>query len=330
MGITLTFFVIKIAKKFNILDHPVGSRKIHKKPIPLIGGLAIFISYFLLLFVFSSHFLSGALEIKHLLGFFLGALIIIIGGVLDDKYNLRPSKQIVFPLLALLAIVWGGIEIVRISNPFGGIIEIGNYYLVSPILISLWLLGMMYTTKLLDGVDGLVSGIGAIGSFIIFLFTLTPNYYQPDIAFAALLFAGVLAGFLVFNWNPAKIFLGEGGSLLVGYVLGVLAIISGAKIAMALLIMGIPILDVCWTIARRVLKGKNPFRFSDRQHLHHRLLDLGLSQKQTVLVFYSLSFIFGFSGLFLQSRGKFLALLLLAVLMFVVVLFFWRLDRKRI
>ena len=326
-----TFFIAKIARYYKIVDNPSGEngRKIHKKPTPLLGGIGIFLSYFLLLFIFSDRFLSGELNIFHLLGFFAGALILIIGGALDDRYNLRPAKQIIFPLLTILAVVLGGIEIIRLSNPFGGVIDLNKYFFLSPLLISFWLLGMMYTTKLLDGVDGLVTGVGAIGSFIIFLFTLTTSYYQPDIAFAALLFAGTVCGFLIFNWHPAKIFLGEGGSLLIGYVLGVLAIISGAKIAMALLIMGIPILDVFWTILRRLIKGKNPFKFSDKHHLHHRLLDLGLSQRQTVLVFYTLSFVFGFSGLFLQSRGKFIALALLAFLMFLTVLVFWLFDKKR-
>ena len=326
-----TFFIRKIAFRYNIVDNPgtKDSRKIHLLPTPLLGGLGIFLSYFILLFIFSKYFLSGDLNFLHLFSFFIGALILVIGGVLDDKYNLLPGKQIIFPLLAILSVILGGIEIARLSNPFGEILTLDFNLLISPLLVSLWLLGMMYTTKLLDGVDGLVSGIGVIASIIIFLFTLTTNYYQPDIAFAALLFAGSIIGFLIFNWNPAKIFLGEGGSLLIGYVLGVLAIISGAKIAMALLIMGIPILDVAWTIFRRLLQGKNPFRFADRKHLHHRLLDLGLSQKQTVLVFYFLSFIFGFSGLFLQSRGKFIALLFLTVLMFLIVLIFWFLDRKK-
>jgi UDP-N-acetylmuramyl pentapeptide phosphotransferase/UDP-N-acetylglucosamine-1-phosphate transferase len=188
----------------------------------------------------------------------------------------------------------------------------------------------MYTTKLLDGVDGLVSGLGLIGSLVIFLFTSTTQYSQPDIAVAALIFSGACLGFLVLNFNPAKIFLGEGGSLFIGYVLGVLAIISGGKIAIALLIMGLPILDVFWTIARRLLKGKNPFRFADRQHLHHRLLDLGLSPRQTVAVFYVFAAVFGLSGLFLQSRGKLLALIILLGLMLLLIIFFswWEKARR--
>jgi len=181
---------------------------------------------------------------------------------------------------------------------------------------------MMYTTKLLDGVDGLVSGLGLIGAVVIFLFTSSTQYFQPDIAMAAWIFAAACLGFLVLNFNPAKIYLGEGGSLFIGYVLGVLAIISGAKISIALLIMGLPILDVVWTILRRLMKGKNPFRLADRQHLHHRLLDLGLSARKTVFIFYIFAAVFGLSGLILQSRGKIIALFVLLVLMLLIVIFF--------
>ncbi|KKT13076.1 MAG: Glycosyltransferase, group 4 family [Candidatus Falkowbacteria bacterium GW2011_GWF2_43_32] len=329
----LTLLVRRIALYFEILDKPdqgiLSARKIHRRATPLLGGVAIFIGYFAGLFFFWERFLSGDLHWRHLIGFAVGALLIIIGGILDDKYNLRPRRQIIFPLLAIVALILGGVEIAKITNPFGGFLDLQSLFFISPLLIALWLLGMMYTTKLLDGVDGLVSGVSVIGGFIIFLFTLTTRYYQPDIALAAILFAGACTGFLIFNWHPAKIFLGEGGSLLLGYILGVLAVISGGKIAIALLIMGIPVLDVAWTIIRRLLKKKNPFRFADREHLHHRLLALGLSQRKTVLVFYFLSLTFGLSGLFLQSRGKFWALIILTVIMLALVISFWYLDRRR-
>lgn len=328
LSAVLTLLIKRFALSLNIVDLPSSPRKIHTKPIPLLGGLAIFIAYFGLLFLFKDYFLVGTLKINHLFGFFFGGLVIIIGGFLDDKYNLPPRYQIIFPLLAILMVIIGGVEIAKITNPLGGFFNLSSLFFISPLLIVFWLLGLMYTTKLLDGVDGLVSGLGAIGALIIFLFTLTTRYFQPDLSFAAILLAGAISGFLIFNFNPAKIFLGEGGSLLIGYLLGVLAIISGGKIAIALLVMGIPVLDVAWTIIRRLLKGKNPFRFADREHLHHRFLALGLSQKQTVLIFYSLSLIFGLSGLFLQSRGKILALLIILGIMFFLVVLFWRLDRR--
>ena len=187
---------------------------------------------------------------------------------------------------------------------------------------------MMYTTKLLDGVDGLVSGVSAIGAFVIFLFTMTAKYYQPDIGLAALILSAACFGFLVFNWHPAKIFLGEGGSLFLGFILGALAIISGGKIAIALLIMGIPILDVVWTIIRRLAAGNNPFRFADRRHLHFRLLDAGLGPRKTVLTYYGFSLLFGLAALFLQSRGKLMAIGVLVLIMMGVVMGFRWVDRK--
>lgn len=322
------YLVRRLALSFNILDRP-GERKIHSRPIPLLGGLAIFIAFFAWLFIFSDRFLAGDLDWPQLLGFFIGGLWLMVGGFLDDKYGLKPQQQIIFPLLAVLSVILGGVEIAKLTNPLGGFFLLGAG-LISPLLIFFWLLGLMYTTKLLDGVDGLVGGVSAIGGLVIFLFTLTTKYYQPDLALAAIIFAAACLGFLVFNFHPAKIFLGEGGSLLLGYILGVLAIISGGKIAITLLVMGLPVLDVLWTIIRRLAKGRNPFKTADKKHLHFRFLELGWSQTKTVLLYYFLSLAFGASGLFLQSRGKLWALSVLGLLMLSIVIGFWALDRRRV
>lgn len=300
----LTYFIRKMALALNIVDLPAGERKIHKTAMPLGGGLAIFSAFFFFLWLNRDILLSTNLTARHYIGFFVGGAFLMLGGFLDDKYNLKPGKQLIFPLLAVIAVVWGGVSIEKITNPFGGYIYLGIW---SSVLIGLWLFGMMYTTKLLDGMDGLVTGISSIGAFIIFLFTLTTRYYQPDIALASLILSAAAFGFLIWNFHPAKIFLGEGGSLFLGYALGVLSIISGGKIAIALLIMGIPILDVAWTIIRRLAQGKNPFKAADRRHLHHRLFDLGIGQRWTVMIFYLFATVFGLAGLFLQSMGKVLA-----------------------
>jgi UDP-GlcNAc:undecaprenyl-phosphate/decaprenyl-phosphate GlcNAc-1-phosphate transferase len=327
LSIAFTLKTKKLALKFNIVDKPDLNRKIHKKPTPLLGGLAIFLSFFLVLFLFKGDLLSGDLSINHWLGFFIGAIFLLVGGVLDDRYNLSPRFQIIWPVLASVAVILGGVSIEKISGPSGGFIYFPFW--LSSAFIFAWLLGMTYTTKLLDGLDGLASGVSAIGALIIFLFTITTKYYQPDIAMASLIFFGVLLGFLIFNFNPAKIFLGESGSLLLGYILGVLAIISGGKIAIALLVMGLPILDVAWTIIRRLFSGKNPFRSPDRKHLHHRLIDLGFSQKKAVLFFYLISLLFGLGALFLQSKGKFWALLVLIIVMITLIIIFYFLDKKK-
>ncbi len=325
LSIIFTMLMKRLAVNLNIIDRPDEERKIHRIAMPLLGGMAIFLSFFIILYFVRDKLLSGDLEAHHWLGFFIGACFLMLGGFLDDKYNLKPREQIIFPVLAISSVILGGVNIEKITNPFGGFFFPG---LFSAVLITTWLLAMMYTTKLLDGLDGLVSGVTAIGGIIIFLFTMTTKYYQPDIALAALIFTAACLGFLIFNWHPAKIFLGEGGSLLLGYILGVLAIISGGKIAIALLVMGIPIMDVVWTVVRRAWAGKNPFKFPDRNHLHFRLLDLGLGTRKTVLIYYAFSAIFGLSALFLQSRGKALALIILILIMLVVVAIFRRIDKK--
>lgn len=342
LSIFFTILIKKIALKLRIVDYPDKARKIHSQPVPLLGGWAIFAAFFIIAYFTKEHLLAGNLEPHHWLGVFVGACFLMLGGFLDDKYRLKPNQQIIFSILAALSVIVGGVSIEKITNPLGGFIYLENWrwpivswggavhYLVlwSDLIIFIWLLGMMYTTKLLDGLDGLVSGVTAIGGLIIFLFTMTTRYYQPDIGLAALILAAACLGFLLFNWHPAKIFLGEGGSLLLGYLLGVLAIISGGKIAIALLVMGLPIMDVVWTIVRRIRAGKNPFKFADRKHLHFRLLDLGLGQRKTVLIYYFFASLFGLSALFLQSLGKLLALSVLVLIMLFLVVGFGYLEKR--
>ncbi len=327
LSFLISYFWRKLAFSWKLLDYP-GERKIHNKPIPLAGAWAIFLASFFTLLLVNQVLISGDLNYRHWLGFLFGALIIMIGGTLDDKYNLKAKYQVIFPLLAILFVLLGGVEISQISQVFSKFISFDNLAYLSIIIISFWLMGMMYTTKLLDGLDGLVAGLGTIASFIIFLFTSLTAYSQPDIAIASLIFSGACLAFLIFNFSPASIFLGEGGSLLIGFVLGVLAIISGAKIAIALLIMGIPALDVLWTIIRRLKDGKNPFSFSDKKHLHHRLLGLGLSQRQTCFFYYFIALFFGSLGLFLQSQGKIVALIFLIFLMIIIVSYFQMKSKK--
>ncbi|MEK7122283.1 MAG: MraY family glycosyltransferase, partial [Patescibacteria group bacterium] len=200
-----------------------------------------------------------------------------------------------------------------------------RYFTVfADLLTFVWLFGTMYTTKLLDGLDGLVSGITVIGAMTIGLVSLLFFVNEPT-AVLSFLTAGAFAGFLIWNFNPAKIFLGEAGSVLAGFFLGVLAIISGAKFAIALLILGIPILDTAWIIFRRiVIEKRSPFQ-GDRKHLHFRIVDAGFTQRQTVFLLWAVSALFGVSALFMQTRQKFAALILLvAVMLFLILFIRWR------
>lgn len=322
----LTLVVREIAVRWHIFDYPDKPRKQHDGAVPLLGGVAIFISLLVSLYGGRELIVSGNLLPIHWLGVLAGSMVLMIGGVLDDVKKWSAGKQFLFPLIAAVIVVMGGVGIEKITNPAGGYVYLGPWLV--PLFSILWILGMTYTTKLLDGVDGLVSSVGAVGGIVIFLFTITTRYYQPDIAFAAAMLSAACLGFLIWNWPPAKIFLGESGSLLVGFVLGVLSIISGGKIAIALLIMGVPILDVAWTIIRRLAAGRNPFKSADRKHLHFRMLDAGMSQRTTVVVFCLISLAFGLSALFLQSQGKFVSLVVLGILMAGLIGGFNWLDRR--
>lgn len=333
----LSFFITKwvrsLAERLGIHDIPDSPRKIHPEPKPKLGGLAIFFSFSISLLILA--LIGGTDEISQgkLAGLVIGAVILVTGGILDDKYDLPAKIQIWFPVAAALFVVLWGTHISYITNPLGGAVvldqyKIAGYPLLGSIFVFGWILAMTYTTKFLDGMDGLVSGISVIAGLVIFWLSLTPQVQQTSTAFIALIFAGAAMGFLPHNFHPARIFLGEGGSVFAGFMIGTLAVISGGKIATALLVLGIPVLDAAWVIARRLWFGASPF-VGDKKHLHFRLLDIGLSQRQAVVFLYFLSAVFGITAIFLQSRGKLLALIVLGIVMIMLATALVVLYRKR-
>lgn len=318
----VTILIRRTALRLDVQDVPDLPRKIHAAPRPKLGGAALYLTFAIGLVVLTVGGFTGEIAAGRLVALVIGGVILIIGGALDDKYDLPAYVQIIFPLLAALVAVGSGIHISYITNPLGGAIvldqfKIGSYPVLGSLVVLLWILGMTYTTKFLDGMDGLVSGISGIAGLVIFGLSLAPAVQQTTTAFLALLFAAACFGFLPFNFHPAKIFLGEGGSTFTGFMIGVLAVISGGKIATALLVLGIPILDAVWVIARRLWSRASPF-VGDKQHLHFRLLDIGLSQRQAVLFLYLLAAIFGGVAVFLQSLGKLIALGVLFAVMVAV------------
>lgn len=324
LSVLLVPLIKKFALKTGVVDVPNVERKIHTKPIPLLGGFAVYgslvlITLFYLLF-FNPDF--HIIPLKFYIGMLVGATLLMIGGYLDDRYNIKPVYQLIFPILACLAVLYSGIGvgITLISNPFGDPVNLGFEVLGIPasgIFVFLFLVGMIYTTKFLDGMDGLASGIAFIAGLTLFFLSVMPNNNQSITASLAIIFCGAVLGFLFYNFNPASIFLGESGSTLMGFMLGVLAVLLGGKIATAVLVMGIPILDVAWVITRRLAYGHSPFR-ADRKHLHFRLLDIGFSQRQTVVILYSIAAIFGSTALLLQSMGKLVSLVILGLIMLIL------------
>jgi UDP-GlcNAc:undecaprenyl-phosphate GlcNAc-1-phosphate transferase len=322
-----TFIVSRIAVRRNIVDVPDNERRFHAHPTPTMGGMAIFASFFLVTFtigILLSYMLNGNIPLRVLGGIWAGGFILMIGGYLDDKYRLPAAWSGIFPVLAALAIVTSGVSAVSVHNPFtGGIIYLDQiqwlgFPIASGVVVFVWMLIMTFTTKLLDGMDGLVSGIGAIGALVLFGLSLSEQVMQPQTALLAITLSGALFGFLILNFHPAKIFLGEGGSTFVGFMLGILAIVSGGKIATAILIMGIPLLDAVWVVLQRLFNRQSPF-VGDRKHLHFKLTELGFSEPQAVLFLYALTGIFGVTALFLQSLGKLVALAIMVLVMIALI-----------
>ena len=321
-------FIKKLARATGAVDVPNSPRKIHTSPIPLLGGLAVFLGFALTLIIYLGfmHPEVNGIPLKFFLAILLGGLILMISGYLDDRYNLRPMYACIGPLLASLVIVLSGIGvgITIISNPLHSSppFTLTHHILLFPvsgIFVFLFILGMIYTTKFLDGMDGLASGISFISGLTLFFLSLTPKIHQNITASLAIIFCGAVLGFLIYNFNPASIFLGESGSTFLGFMLGVLSVLLGGKIATAVLVMGIPILDVAWVIMRRLWFGVSPFQ-ADRKHLHFRLLDIGFSQRQTVLILYFIAAVFGFLAIFLQSVGKLISLIILLCIMVIMAL----------
>ena len=344
----MTLVVRKFAIRFKVLDRPEAApdRKIQKKPVPFLGGIAIYITmavFVLACAYLSDHLIGHNIHLKYVWGIVLAGLVLMIGGFFDDKYRFSAKKSLIAPIIAALIIIFCGIGIRVITNPFGGVFHLDSiewqvltykgvpYHITlwSDLFTFVWLMGMMYTTKLLDGLDGLVAGVSGIGAMLVFFLATITIFFQPDTALLSIIFAGACFGYLILSFHPAKIYLGEGGSVFCGFMLGVLAIVSGGKIATALLVMGIPILDVAWVIIRRVIREKkNPFKFGDSKHLHFRLLTAGFSHRQAVIFYYLVAIVFGVFTLFLQSKEKMIALGILVLVMVVVAVIVVRRKRQ--
>ncbi|OGY90388.1 MAG: hypothetical protein A3B30_00215 [Candidatus Komeilibacteria bacterium RIFCSPLOWO2_01_FULL_52_15] len=326
VAVAATYFVMILARVFGFMDAPAEARKIHNKPVPLLGGVALFVALgAATVFAYSQGYITDTRVSPRLIVALFGAgAVLNIVGALDDRFRLRWWQQAIGPLAAVGIMLAAGLDIPFVSNPFGsGTLNLqtasilGSIVPVGKILVLVWLVGMMYTTKLLDGIDGLATSVSGVAALVLFMVSLTWDRSGSVTSFLSAGLAGAAAGFLVWNFFPAKIFLGEGGSTFLGLLLAVLAILSGGKIATALLIMGVPILDVVWLIVRRLIAGQHVFT-GDNRHLHFRLLRAGLSQRQVVLLLSGLSLLFGSVSFFYTTRVKIIALAVLVA--FVLIL----------
>ncbi|MBD7937186.1 MULTISPECIES: MraY family glycosyltransferase [Cytobacillus] len=314
-SVLLTPLVKRLAFKIGATDKP-NNRKVHEKVMPRLGGLAIYLSFMLGVLIFSPN------KEVHI-PIMVGAFIIVVIGMLDDKYQLPAKYKLLGQIAAALIVVfWGNVEVEFINNPFFGDNRIDFGYFAIPITI-LWIVGVTNAINLIDGLDGLAAGVSSIALFTIAgMAIFMGNTYV--IAMASLLMVATL-GFLVFNFHPAKIFMGDTGALFLGYMIAVLSLLGFKNVTVIsfiipILILGVPLSDTIFAIFRRIL-NKQPISAPDKSHLHHCLLNAGFTHRQTVLLIYAMAATFGMIAIIFSQAKVWGAILLIAVVLVMLELF---------
>jgi UDP-GlcNAc:undecaprenyl-phosphate GlcNAc-1-phosphate transferase len=333
-GTVLTPIVRRLAHRFGALDHARSSRKIHGKPIPRLGGVAIVVAFYaplvgLLLFQTKLGELFVA-EHDHVVGLFGGGIAIALLGLYDDFRGANAWKKFAIQFGVAGFLYWLGFRIQDIANPFGEPIPLGW---VSLPFTMLWIVGVVNAMNLIDGLDGLAGGVALVAVVTTFLISVQRGHPLMMLFSSAL--AGAILGFLFYNFNPASIFMGDTGSMFLGFVLAATALQTNQKssTAAAILIpaiaLGLPIMDTLLAIGRRALRGRPLFQ-ADKEHIHHRLMAMGLSHRQTVLVLYGFCLLLGTGALLLTYTNSSQTALLLIVLALVAFVFLRSLGFMRL
>lgn len=297
-----------LAYKIGALDVPHDDRRMHKKPVPRIGGLAIFYGFIVAILCFCE-------MDRGVRGILIGSVIIVALGFLDDVMSLKAWQKFIVQILAALIVVLHGVKIDHFSNPniFSNVRYIALGIWSIPVTV-LWLVGVTNAINLIDGLDGLATGVSSISSITLLVVAMITGEYNLAIIAAAI--AGAGFGFFPYNMYPAKIFMGDTGSNFLGFILGSISILglfkSYAVISFAIpfLILALPIFDTSFAIVRRIAKGQSPMS-PDRGHLHHKLIDMGFNQKQSVLILCIASGLLSLSAVVFMLSGAFRAILLI-------------------
>lgn len=298
-----TPMVMSLAHKIKAIDVPKDERRVHKKPIPLIGGLAIFYGFIVSALCFAT------LD-RETLGILIGSAIVVGVGVVDDITDMKAIVKLLCQVVAAAVVVYSGVRIEHFANPLSSIIGGPPYivlnYWVSVAITMFWIVGVCNAVNLIDGLDGLAVGVSSIASVCMLTLTLLSQNLNVAIITAAV--AGACFGFLPYNFNPAKIFMGDTGALFLGFILACISIQGFLKLsaiisfAIPILVLGLPIFDTLFAIVRRVFTGHSPMS-PDRGHLHHRLMDMGFSQRQTVSILYTLTTVLCLTAVVVSLKG---------------------------
>ena len=320
VALVVSFLMTPVVKTFaykvGAIDVPKDARRMHKIPIPRLGGLAIFIGFIVSILLF----VKITPEMQSIL---LGAVIIVVLGVVDDIMALPALLKFVVQIVAALIPALNGVQIIAFSNP--NIFSDNIYWVLGNLSIPftvLWIVAITNSVNLIDGLDGLANGVSAISATTMLVIALVGGQTQVAIVLAALV--GGCVGFMPYNMNPAKMFMGDTGATFLGYILATMSIQGLFKyyavisFVVPFLILGLPIFDTAFAFIRRIAHGQSPMH-ADRSHIHHRLIDMGLSQKQAVATLYVISAILGLSAVVLTTGGEQKAMLLFAALCIVAV-----------
>jgi len=322
LALVVTPLAGRLGLRYGIVDRPGGRRR-HRGIVSRLGGVALYLAFTAALLIslpLRSWLPPGPLgpdpkEMIRLTAVLLGSTFIFTVGLLDDKYELSPTLLYLGQTIAALIAIAGLVFIERVMNPFTNELTVFPWPLIIAFTLF-WYVGMMNTVNFLDGLDGLAAGVAAITAAVLTMLMLRAGQYSVALLPLALL--GATLGFLPYNFHPARVFMGSCGSLFLGFALAALSLVAGARVATILLVLGVPILDVAWQIFSRLRRGRSIGR-GDRGHLHFRLLDLGLSQRQIVGLYWGFSAAFGVLALTLSSRlYKLIAIIGLGVVALIV------------
>lgn len=306
-------FIKKIAIHIDAMDIP-NARKVHTKPMPRLGGLGIYLGFLFGYMIFGQH--SETMN-----SILIGSFIIVLTGVVDDIKPLKASTQFIGQLIASLIVVFYGNIVLKDVSAFGIYI---NFSILSYPLTIFFILGCINCMNLIDGLDGLASGISSIYFLTIGIITTIKGSTGLDFVLTFVMLGSTL-GFLVHNFYPASIFMGQSGSMFLGFIVAVIALLGFKNVTMTsliipLLILAIPILDTLFAIIRRLLKGENPSK-PDKFHIHHQLLNRNFSQRTTVLIIYAVNLLFSFASIVYVLKDRVLGYIIYSILLVMVVLF---------
>lgn len=308
-----TPFVIKFAWKFGLIDDPQKHKHpkvIHTKPTPRAGGLAIYIAILLGCIIFLP-------PDKHLVAILMGATILVVMSILDDKFHLNPYLRLGVQFVAALIPISSGIGISFITNPFGGgVVDFSGLWIIPDIIAVFWIVIIINFLNMgAKGVDGQLTGVTAISAIVLLILSLkfSADITEWPVTILAAITAGAFLGFLPWHVYPQKIMPSFAGSNLGGFFLAVISILSTTKVGTLMLVLAVPLVDTSYTIVRRIISGKSPV-WGDRGHLHHKLLDIGWSKHKIAVFYWSVTAFLGFTALNLNAESKLYTMIFVALL----------------